>query len=70
MKRRFISTLFALSTQLLLTGCLGLQIGGGDKRQVQNATLGQQLIDLKTARDTGAISEGEYQAQKAKLIGN
>ena len=32
-------------------------------------TTGQQLIDLQKARDAGAITEAEYQAQKAKLFG-
>lgn len=31
-------------------------------------TMGQQLIDLKKARDTGAITETEYEAEKAKLL--
>jgi hypothetical protein len=32
------------------------------------ATRGQELIDLKKARDTGALTEDEYQAQKKKLM--
>ena len=31
-------------------------------------TTGQQLIDLQKARDSGAITDSEYQAQKAKLL--
>lgn len=31
-------------------------------------TIGQQLIDLKKARDAGAISESEYEAEKAKIL--
>ncbi len=53
-----------------ITGCVGLQIGGGNKQPVTNATIGQQLIDLKMARDTGAINETEYQNQKARLLGH
>jgi len=33
-------------------------------------TVGQQLIDLQKARDAGAITEGEYQAEKAKILGS
>jgi uncharacterized lipoprotein YajG len=33
-------------------------------------TIGQQLMDLKKARDTDAITEAEYEAEKAKLLGN
>jgi len=32
--------------------------------------VGQQLIDLKKAKDAGAITDEEYQAQKAKLLRN
>jgi len=32
-------------------------------------TVGQQLIDLQKAKDAGAITEAEFQAQKAKLLG-
>jgi hypothetical protein len=35
----------------------------------QPSTIGQQLIDLKSARDSGAITEAEYQTQKAKVLG-
>ena len=69
MKKRFIPTAVALSAMLLLTGCLALHVGGGDKKEALNPTMGQQLIDLKTARDTGAITDAEYQTQKAKLLG-
>jgi hypothetical protein len=33
-------------------------------------TLGQQLLDLQKAKDTGVITDAEYQAQKAKLLEN
>jgi PBP1b-binding outer membrane lipoprotein LpoB len=72
MKKSLISASMALTAMLLLTGCLGLQLGGGSKSeaQYQNPTVGQQLIDLQRAKDAGAISAEEYQAQKAKLLGN
>lgn len=38
-------------------------------QQTVEPTIGQQLLDLKKARDAGAISESEYQAEKAKLLG-
>ena len=69
MKRLFIPAAVALSALLLFTGCLALQVGGGDKKEERKASVGQQLIDLKTARDTGAITEAEYQTQKAKVLG-
>jgi hypothetical protein len=41
-----------------------------DPQMVEEPTIGQQLIDLKKARDTDAITESEYEAEKAKLLGN
>jgi hypothetical protein len=33
-----------------------------------NVSIGQQLIDLKRARDSGALSQAEYEQQARKLI--
>lgn len=33
-----------------------------------NVSIGQQLIDLKKAKESGAISDKEYQAQVKKVI--
>ena len=33
-----------------------------------NVSIGQQLIDLKKARDSGALSPKEYEQQVRKLI--
>jgi len=60
--------LVGLSAMVLLTGCLDLRLGGGSKTQTQKATVGQQLIDLQKAKETGAITDAEYQAQKAKVL--
>jgi hypothetical protein len=71
MKRLSIPILALVSAALLLTGCVGgLQLGGGSKTDVRKPTIGQQLIDLQKARDTGALTDSEYQIQKAKLIEN
>ena len=50
---------------LMLTGC------GGTTEVVQpqvNVSVGQQLLDLKKARDAGALTESEFQRQKEQLI--
>jgi len=45
-----------------------LHLGGGATSTLQSPTLGQQLIDLQKAKDSGAISDQDYQAQKSKLL--
>jgi hypothetical protein len=68
MKKLVRLVAITLSACSLFTGCLALQVGGGDKKDAPRATVGQQLIDLKAAKDSGAISEAEYQTQKARLL--
>jgi hypothetical protein len=68
MKHPLVLTTIVLAATVLFTGCLAFQVGGGDKKEWQKPTVGQQLIDLKAAKDTGAISDSEYQTQKAKLL--
>ena len=54
----------------LLTGCIGVSLGGGSTTHTQAPTVGQQLIDLQKAKDAGIITDAEYQAQKARLLAN
>lgn len=68
MKRTIITGLISLSAAVLLSGCLGLSLGGGTRSVSNNPTLGQQLVDLKSARDSGALTEQQYEDQKAKLL--
>jgi hypothetical protein len=77
MKRTFISLCLGLLATTLLTGCV-LNLGGGGKtchpqqpvasQPMAAPTLGQQLMDLQKAKDAGAITDTEYQQQKAKLL--
>lgn len=71
MKKTFIRTLIGLTALTLLSGCLGLHLGGGttNKTQTQAPTVGQQLVDLKKAKDAGAITEAEYQTQRSRVLG-
>lgn len=53
------------------SGCgTDLRVGGGTKTVHQNATVGQQLYDLQKAKEAGAITEAEFQTQKAKVLAN
>jgi hypothetical protein len=69
MKKFIIAASLALSAMLFLGGCVGgVNLGGGPKTEIRNPTLGQQLIDLQKARDTGAITPDEYNAKRAELM--
>jgi len=68
MKKSFIAGAFAVAAMLLVSGCVGLSVGGGTKTETQKPSVGQQLVDLQKAKDAGAITDAEFQAQKAKLL--
>ena len=69
MKKSAVSFgLVGLTAVTLLTGCLNLQLGGGSTTKSQSTTVGQQLIDLQRAKEQGAITDVEYQSQKAKIL--
>jgi hypothetical protein len=67
MIKRTVATL-ALMVALspVLSGC------GGDEviRPTINVSIGQQLIDLKKASDSGAISAEEFEKQRKELVKN
>ena len=54
---------------LLASGCVAA-IGNRDAQRSRGTTLGQELVDLQKAKDSGAITQDEYQTQKAKLLGS
>jgi len=61
---RKVAAITVLSGAALLGAC-----GGNEVVQPQvNVSVGQQLIDLKHAFDSGALSESEYKSQKAAII--
>ncbi|QDT14302.1 SHOCT domain-containing protein [Alienimonas californiensis] len=51
---------------LLGTGCISL--GEWDFSRRPAPTIGQQLLDLKAARDGGAISDEEYETKRFQLL--
>lgn len=69
MKKLLVPALTGLAAMTLFTGCLNLQLGGGTTTRPQMATVGQQLIDLQKAKEAGVITDAEYQAQKARILG-
>jgi hypothetical protein len=56
----------AVVVAAMLAGCGSTEV----VKPVMNVSVGQQLIDLKKARDSGAMTEREFQAQKADIIRN
>jgi hypothetical protein len=67
MKRLFIFLPIAMCIATL-TGCVAA-IGNRDQGLNRgNVTLGQQLIDLKKAKEAGALSDEEYQEQRARVL--
>ncbi|MEM9379163.1 MAG: SHOCT domain-containing protein, partial [Planctomycetota bacterium] len=52
----------------LLGGCAFVVGNSGRLHLSRNISVGQELMDLKEARDTGAISDAEYIEMKAKLL--
>ena len=50
-----------------LTGCV-FSVGGGKEVTSTHATRGQELIDLKKARDQGAITPEEYEAKRRQIL--
>jgi len=55
----------AVVAALLVGGC-----ASDAPMTTTNVSLGQQLIDLKDARDKGALSEKEYEKARDKIIDN
>lgn len=49
---------------MFVSGCVA-SIGNRNP----NVTVGQQLIDLQKAKESGAITGAEFETEKAKLLG-
>jgi hypothetical protein len=52
---------------LAMAGCLSFG-GGSDTTTINQPTMGQQLMDLKRALDSGAISQQEYEAMREAIL--
>lgn len=59
----------ALATTVLAVATLVAGCGGNEVlAPTVSVSVGQQLIDLKKARDSGALTERDYERQKKQLI--
>ena len=69
MKKILIPFLIGIAAMAFSTGCAcDVKFGGGSTTRVYPETVGQQLVDLKKAKDCGAINQQEYDSQKAKIL--
>lgn len=59
-----LAGLFAMST----TGCVVSLGNKGTPRHSEETTLGQELIDLKAAKDSGALTPDEYEYERRRLL--
>ncbi len=66
--RKTILVLLALTLLTAMVSCIA--VGTGGEKIEQKPTFGQELIDLKKARDEGAISERESKELKEKIKQN
>ena len=67
MKRKIIVWAFLITTLMVTPGCIVLS-GGSRAVAPPPATIGQQLMDLQTAKARGIITEAEFEAAKARIL--
>lgn len=67
--KKIFTSLTLTTLAFVLSGCV-IAMGNRDFGQPRRspATLGQELTDLKKARDAGALNEEEYQTQKKRAM--
>ena len=63
--KKLIGTIVAMILVSTMLSCIA--VGTGGKKIEQQPTLSQELLDLKTAKDEGAISDQEYNEMKEQL---
>ena len=72
MKRKWLPSwaqaLMSIIVCGLLAGCAWSIGDGKDHAVTKQPTRGQELIDLKKARDQGAITPEEYENQKKQIL--
>jgi hypothetical protein len=66
MQNAFRALLAAIVVAGALAGCGG---GGAEARtEVSTVSQGQQLLDLKKAYDSGAMTKDEYERARSKIL--
>ena len=67
MKKQWTLVVALAWATAILTGCVAA-IGNRDADLGRGTTVGQQLIDLQKAKEAGALTETEYQDQRARVL--
>ena len=52
----------------MITGGCSINVGNPSRHGPAGPTVGQELLDLKAARDKGVITEEEYEAKRQQLL--
>jgi len=72
MKRHLLRPLVLFAAPAIisavLTGCVWSVGGGKDRVTNTQPTRGAELIDLKKARDAGAITPEEYESKRKQIL--
>ncbi len=65
-KRGAVAGILACLLGTSVVGCGG---GGAElKSEVRTTTTGQELLDLKKALDSGAMTQQEYEAHRKRIL--
>jgi hypothetical protein len=67
-KKHLLPCLALAGLMLACAGCWGGGSTTTSYSETKTVTTGQELMDLKKARDSGAISEAEYQRLRENII--
>jgi hypothetical protein len=66
--RRLTGILCALFLAANVAACGGGGAESVSETKIKTTTVGQELVDLKKALDTGALSKSEYENQRKKIL--
>ena len=64
-----VTTSFGIAALLLsLAACGGGGAESSTQTKIKTTTVGQELVDLKKALDSGALSKSDYEDQRRKIL--